>query len=198
MTRIQLLDGTRNVQYGRALIPSFSEIAKYREVFVSPKPGFVDILGYRKVQVATSKSVNAQRGQTNLRILLNTLLRDNNHLIGQYSITLVQSDLYSPGINWCFGITVPDNYGGCHIVVSTFRIKQRSLLSHIVTHELGHAFGVASRGRNNTEENLGSHCTNSRCIMQQKLSLPEMEAHAKRLSLEKDKFCPECQEELRK
>jgi hypothetical protein len=52
MTRIQLLDGTRNVQYGRALIPSFSEIAKYREVFVSPKKGFVDILGYRKVQVA--------------------------------------------------------------------------------------------------------------------------------------------------
>jgi hypothetical protein len=34
--------------------------------------------------------------------------------------------------------------------------------------------------------------------MQQKLSLPEMEAHAKRLSLEKDNFCPECQEELRK
>ena len=47
----------------------------------------------------------------------------------------------------------------------------------------------------NTEMNLGSHCTNL-CVMEQKLTGPEMTAQARRLLNNKNKFCYDCQTEL--
>ncbi len=197
MALIELLDGTKDIKHGKALIKSFAEHAKYRKITLTSAPGSIDIPRYNLVKDAERKAYNPSRGKTHFYNLLNNLLNDSRvDLVGKKSFTLIESDLYADGLNWCFGAVVPDGYNGAHLILSTYRLNEPDLLSHVGTHELGHMFGAASAGRKNTEENLGSHCTNL-CVMQQKLTVPEMKAHANQLAYKQDKFCPECASELR-
>jgi predicted Zn-dependent protease len=198
MVLIELLDGTREMKYGKALIDAFAEHAKYRELRLTSAPGSVDIPRYNLVIDAERGAYNPRRNQTHIMNLLDNLLGDSRiSIAGRKSFTLIESDLYADGLNWCFGAVIPDTCYGKHLVLSTYRLNDPDLLAHVATHELGHMFGAASPGRRNTEENLGSHCTNL-CIMQQKLSVPEMKVHARRLAYQQDKFCPDCAYELRR
>jgi len=198
MTLIEFLDGTNDMKYGEALIKSLAEHAKYREIQVSSAPGSIDIPRYNLVRDAEKNAYNYGRKQVHTTNLLRNLLEDSRiDLIGKNSFTLVESDLYDDGLNWCFGVLVPDFYSGQHLILSTYRLRDTDLLTHVAIHELGHMFGAASQGRRNTEENLGNHCTNL-CIMQQKLSVPEMKAHVRQLADREDKFCFDCISDLRR
>jgi predicted Zn-dependent protease len=74
----------------------------------------------------------------------------------------------------------------------------------VYLHELGHMFGAAPRGRTNTEENLGSHCLNDYCVMQQKLTVPAFSEHDNKIAsrIENDLldswFCEQCQDDITK
>jgi predicted Zn-dependent protease len=117
------------------------------------------------------------------------------NIAGKYTLTLTEKDLYSTGKNWCFGVSASDTANGNHILISTYRLDTQQFFVHVVTHKLGHMFGAASKDRRNTEENLGSHCTNF-CVMKQRLTIGYTKAHARRLASRQDKFCYDCQEEL--
>jgi predicted Zn-dependent protease len=198
MTLIHLLDGTTEQKYGIALRSSFSEIAKYQRIQVSTTPGGIDLPGYRLVKKAERRVCNYKRDQVNLKYLLRDLLNGpRKDLIGQNSFTLIEKDLYDNHLDWCFGAVISDKEQGKHLVMSIYRFNDPRTLAHVATHEFGHMFGAASRGRSNTEMNLGSHCTNV-CVMQQKLTGPDMDKQAKRLSSRDNKFCYQCQEELKK
>jgi predicted Zn-dependent protease len=198
MALIEFLDGTRDLKHGKALIKSFAEHAKYREMQLTSAPGSVDIPRYNLVRDAERRAYNPSRNQTHINKLLEELLNDSRiNIFGQKSFTLVESDLYSDGLNWGFGAVVYDVRDGAHLILSVYRLNEPNLLAHVATHELGHMFGAASPGRRNTEEILGSHCTNL-CVMQQKLSVPDMKAHARQLEYKQDKFCPDCISELRR
>ena len=197
MVLINLFDGTRNPKFGKALMKSFTEIAKYQEIQVSTKPGGIDIPSYNLIKNSENITYNSNRNQVHLTNLLKSVIKNSNqNIIGKKSFILTEYDLYDNGLNWCFGSVIPDIKGGSHLVMSTYRIKDLKTIAHVATHEFGHMFGAASEGRRNTEENLGSHCTNL-CIMQQKLSVPEMTNHANQLSNRKNKFCYDCEQELR-
>ncbi|MBT4805194.1 hypothetical protein HON71_03405 [Candidatus Woesearchaeota archaeon] len=196
MTLINFFDGTRDPKYGRAILKSFQEIEKYLPLTVSAIPGQTDIPGYNLVKGLESRAYNPRRNQVHLKSLLNQLLSRNQNLEGQKSFILTEADLYDTNLNWCLGAVYGDRKGGSQLIMSINRINNARTLAHVATHEFGHMFGAASQGRRNTVSNLGSHCTNL-CVMQQKLFVPEIEALAGRLVNKKDKFCYDCQTELR-
>jgi predicted Zn-dependent protease len=87
------------------------------------------------------------------------------------------SDIYADEkTNFVFGSSDKD----LPVILSTFRFKGLSekercqCLKTVAMHELGHVFGLPSVGRNKNVENLGEHCTNSRCIMRQGLNVPDL------------------------
>ena len=197
MTLINFFDGTKDPKYERALLRSFQEIEKYQHLTVSAIPGQTDIPGYNLVKGLESRAYNPQRNQVHRRSLLQELLfNSGQNLEGQKSFILTEADLYDDNLKWCFGAANGDYKGGSHIILSTRRFNGPRTLAHVAIHEFGHMFGAASQGRRNTEMNLGSHCTNL-CVMQQKLIVSEMEAQARRLLNRENKFCYECQTELR-
>jgi len=197
MPTIQLFDGTTTSKFGKALVKSFAEIAKYQRILVKPKPGSVDYQGFSIVKQAVSIAYDYNRSQVRYSTLLETILNNPNvNAKGKLTITLTEFDLYDKGLNWCFGTSCSDGYGGKHIVASTSRIPDIDTLAFVVTHELGHALGAASPGRSNTEKDLGSHCTNT-CIMEQKLTVPAMRIQAKLLSNKYNKFCHQCADEIK-
>ncbi len=196
MPRIKLFDGTRDSKYGIALMRSFAEMAKYQRVIVNPKPGSIDIESFDLVEMAARRAYHPRRGQVHYLDLLNGVLEHaNTKETGKNTFILTDKDLYADNLNWCFGSLVPDSVGGRHLVMSTYRIPDLETLAHVAIHELGHMFGAASSGRRNTVENLGSHCTNF-CVMEQRLSVPEMTEQARLLADRDNKFCYQCQHEL--
>lgn len=197
MALIELFDGTEKSELGRALIPAFAEMAKYLKMQVRPQPGSLDLARYALVKKAEEEAYNSSRDQVNYRILLESVLNSPQvNAAGKYTFTLSESDFYADELSWCFGGVIPDSKGGRHLVMSTYRLPDLDTLAHVATHELGHMFGAASPGRRNTEENLGSHCTNL-CIMQQKLSVQEMSRHYRQLAGKQNKFCSQCGDELK-
>ena len=196
MARIKLFDGTTDSKYGNALISSFTEIAKYQQVIVNPKPGSIDIESFDLVEMAARRAYHPRRGQVHYLDLLNGVLEHaNTKEMGKNTFILTDKDLYADNLNWCFGSLVSDSAHGRHLVMSTYRIPDLETLAHVATHELGHMFGAASAGRRNTEENLGSHCTNF-CVMEQELTIPDMVKQARLLAGRSDKFCYQCKREL--
>jgi len=197
MARIELFDGTRDQKFGRALVNALQEHAKYQKMQIRPTPGEIDIQGFSIVNLAERMAYNPQRGQVYYTKLLDGVLNGSEaRTLGKNTITLSEKDLYTDRTGWCFGCVSVDERGGQHLAMSTYRIPNRETFVHIATHELGHMLGAAREGRKNTVENFGSHCIN-KCVMEQRLSIPEMINHAKSLRNQSDKFCYQCQSELR-
>ncbi len=198
MALIHLFDGTTDPRYGQALIPAFAEHAKYREIRCTPSPGGIDMLTYEIVKAAEKESWNAARGQADiLQFVPGVLNRVGTEFLGAYTFTLTEKDIYAGDLNWGFGCVLPDDIGGKHLILSTHRFKDLAALTHTAIHEMGHMFGAAQPGRRNTERNLGNHCTNL-CVMQQKVTVPEMEKYVALLASRQDKFCTDCQTDLRR
>lgn len=63
----------------------------------------------------------------------------------------------------------------------------------VIWHELGHILGMAADlNRTNTEDNLGPHCTNPGCVMQQGLSVSEWVKHAREAKQAQQIYCQQC------
>lgn len=96
--------------------------------------------------------------------------------IPQLPILITKQDLYgSYGnrlLNFCLGVSDEDS----PMIVSVARfLDERGQLDvegfkTVVMHEFGHTIGLTREGRVNTNENLGAHCMDAGCIMQQESS----------------------------
>jgi predicted Zn-dependent protease len=198
MPTIRIIDGSRDVKFGKALLPALGEIAKYQRVILyGPQPGSCDIPGYNVVQNAERIAYNASRNQVDSRKLALCVLNNPSvkYQDGIDTIILSEKDFYNYRVDWGFGSATRDNRSNGILAVSTYRLQDLQAFTHVVTHELGHLYGAASKGRSSTEEKLGSHCTNL-CIMQQKLSVPDMIVHVRQIGQLQDKFCTQCQHDL--
>ena len=198
MARIKLFDGTVDLKNGLALESALKELSHYQRVEISPYPGKIDIPGYQFVKELERTAYDFRRQQVNLDIFLRKFgqIHPNKDPNSQ-NIILLEKDIFWPGLNWCFG-QCGNESGQNYVIVSTARIKEGLSLKDWLCHELGHMYGAAKRGRSNTTESLGSHCTNDLCVMQQKLSVQEAIKYTNKRRLNNaSTYCPQCQDELR-
>lgn len=125
---------------------------------------------------AKVKAMEQGRWQTRGQISINQLWDDMSSdpyckKIPQWSILVTKHDLYADGLNFCLGVSKENAFS----IVSTARCLNRDNtlnvegLKTLVMHEFGHLIGLTHEGRVNTSEQLGSHCTNDGCIMQQRM-----------------------------
>jgi len=90
--------------------------------------------------------------------------------IPQWQILITKQDLYGHGVNWCLGRSEEDQ--GC--IVSTARFLRENEFDledfkTVLMHEFGHIISLTNEQRVHTEEQAGPHCTNTGCIMQQRM-----------------------------
>jgi predicted Zn-dependent protease len=134
-----------------------------------------------------SHAWNEQRKQMNMEKMACSLEAPST------SIVIVEEDLYYEGLNWCFGASMGDG----SIIMSTRRLRRSNHITDLVGHELGHKLGIPSTGRSNTEELLGTHCTNDLCVMQQKMTVKDaVDYWERRLASGAGLYCRQCLEEL--
>lgn len=72
-----------------------------------------------------------------------------------------------------------------------------AMIRRLLAHEVGHLFGLCQKGRRNTIQKLGTHCTNL-CCMRQGLSLNEWAEQTRQEDVMKygARFCRDCKNEL--
>lgn len=200
MANIEVFDGTRNPVYGKVLKGALQELALYQPVYCSPKDlDGLDVHSYNLIKNIESRAYNHYRRQVNLDDVLE--MADKTPEIGKNNnkqkIILLEKDVFGPGLNFGFGAYTPYN-GKDYTILSMARIQNINQLFDLFAHEIGHMYGAASPGRSNTEENLGSHCLNDLCVMQQKNSVKEAIEYAnKRHRAGAMAYCPQCENELR-
>ena len=199
MANINLFDGTSNLHTGSVFLKALGELSNYQRVLVSPIPGKIDLPGYYFVKELVRFSYEPRRKQVNLNTFLQRFEMINpNRNPNSQNVILLEEDIFRPGLNWCFGESGNLNNQN-YIVVSTARIENERELQDWMCHELGHMYGAARKGRSNTIEALGSHCTNDLCVMQQKVSVKEAREYTKmRELLNAPTYCPQCQNDLRR
>ena len=142
-------------------------------------------------------------GQISIDALYRDLLTDPYaKKIPQIQVLLTKHDLYgtqSNGrlLNFCLGVSEENAFS----VISTARfIKPNGRFDQegfktVVMHEFGHAIGLTRRGRKNTYEQLGSHCADENCIMQQQMNGDFSEITRRRLIFKAHglpPICPDC------
>lgn len=156
-----------------------------------------------------ASGINIKNGiiKVNGQISIDTLYNDLSNdpyakRIPQIQILLTKHDLYgtqSNGrlLNFCLGVSREDAFS----IVSTARfIKPDGTFDQegfktIVMHEFGHAIGLTQEGRNNTYEQLGPHCADENCIMQQRLDGDFSDITRRRLIFKAHDLppiCPDC------
>ncbi len=199
MAKVRLFDGTVDLKNGLALEGALKELAHYQKVEVSPYPGKIDIPSYNFVKELERTAYNSQRKQVDLDIFFERFREINpNRDSSSQNIILLEEDIFRPNLNWCFGQSGIEN-GQNYVIISNYRITRNGLsLKDWICHELGHMYGAAKKGRSNTTESLGSHCTNDLCVMQQKLSISEAINYAnERRAKNAPTYCPQCQNDLK-
>ncbi|MBN1924016.1 MAG: hypothetical protein JW791_04640 [Nanoarchaeota archaeon] len=210
MIEVLLMDGTQDSQAENALKVAVDELAKCVGLVNLKGTGYNPQM-YNLVKSLESKSYDSRRRQVNTEeLILNAY--DKTKAFPGLVVIATDQDLFSPGINWCFGTSTgcyeTDNLGRRvnerdYIIGSKSRMQSFGELVFLFAHEMGHKFGAAPSGRRNTVENLGSHCTNNNCIMQQNVNLNEAIRYAQRLykKLERGEidslFCNQCGQDLR-
>jgi len=117
------------------------------------------------------------RGQISIDQLYDDLSSDPfAKKIPQMSLLITKHDLYgtqSNGqlLNFCNGVTKEGNFA----IISTARFIDENnnfdieRFNSVVMHEFGHLIGLTPNGRNNSYEQLGTHCSNGD-IMEQDMS----------------------------
>jgi len=111
-------------------------------------------------------------------------------------------------LNFCFGHAL-----GRITIISMVRFEslkareQEIVLGGLIMHELGHLYDLASDGRRqNTEYNIGMHCTDRNCVMHQGLSRDEItrnflgvERHTRLMTdIKLRYYCPLCVGDIEK
>ena len=154
------------------------------------------------IENARLRAAREGRWQTKKQISIDQLCKDLTDdpyraQIPQWSVLVTKHDLYGTTIddfgrprklNYCLGVSHENQFS----IISTARfLDAYSRLDiegfkTVVMHEFGHLIGLTKEGRVNTNEELGSHCTNDGCIMQQRMDcdysfLTRFRLEAKRL-----------------
>ena len=116
--------------------------------------------------------------------------------IPQWQILITKEDLYGRGVNWCLGRSEENK--GCIISIARFLDSNNKLdiegFKTVLMHEFGHIIGLTNENRVHTEKNLGAHCTNDGCIMQQRLDGDFREITQERLRKKRNGQPPICQD----
>jgi len=207
MVDLLLYDGTKDLKSGKILGYALEEIARFYRggIDVTPEPGTWDIPRWTIVDNIVKNNFRPKRNQVHYKEIRHDLRNvpeiANNP--DSKKIVLIESDLYDGSsrgdLSWCFGGCDSNNE---YIIVSTARITDPIHELGVYLHELGHMFGAAPCSRSHTEENLGSHCTNDYCVMQQKLTVPEFSEHDNEIAdmIENGSrdswFCEQCQDDI--
>ncbi|MDD5626837.1 MAG: hypothetical protein PHW01_02380 [Patescibacteria group bacterium] len=118
-----------------------------------------------------------------------------------YDVVVIWNDMYSgeEDNNFVIGLALPDT--GTVISINRFlqldlKLQLECIKTEII-HEVGHVFGLLPKDRkDNIEEKLGKHCTNT-CVMRQGLRLPDDWVAMTHDRLRFGPFCQECQRDLR-
>lgn len=144
------------------------------EIFLSPYESIDWYIEGAKLR-AEQDGRWSTRKQISIDQLLEDLLKDPyREKYPQLSILLVKEDLYgSVGngrlLNFCLGV---NNQGCCIISTARFLDSNNCLKKEefktVLMHEFGHAIGLTPEGRKNSTENLGTHCLDEYCVMQQR------------------------------
>ena len=116
-------------------------------------------------------------------------------------VLIVSRDLTYDRLKCCFGLS-----GGHGTVQSVYRYRnlndfdeRRMAIKTAVWHGLGHVFGMAADSkRTNTEDRLGSHCTNCGCAMRQATDYKECIQRAKDVKYAGTIYCSQCIDDVRK
>jgi predicted Zn-dependent protease len=199
MAIINIFKGTRkpiNNTLGNAL----AELAKYQDVKVSPKLGEIDMIGYRLAHELEKSSMARGRNQVDLDTFVTKFLQrpEIYRRPNTQKIVLLERDIFAGRLNWCFG-QYRQQQGINMVLLSTARIANNQHFYDLLTHELGHMYGAARKGRSNTVGNLGSHCINDLCVMQQKTSVDESLRYVQqRHRANASTYCGQCKDDLRK
>ena len=193
---IYILNGSRKLDIG-ILLGVIRELDSIRAVNIQQVKNVESFLDN-----IVEETFERKREQTHYDRLLRKInaTKELNNLWREGKLIIVDTDLYSDSTNnWCFGGFCPTKYGLGYLLVSTARFEDNTLAKQVLHHEIGHMFGAPSEGRTNTIEELGLHCTNDLCAMQQKITVSEARKYAHKIE-KKDLFpyCLQCTEDIQK
>ncbi len=194
--RIKLYDGTRTPDFGKLLLDVLFELDDSlnpaNKIKISPLPGKADLPGYRLITRCANQAKTG--GKVNINTLVDILKKVPE--VGMHNVVLLNNDLCANRVNWCFGVQTWSNTGLSFLIASDYRAKDKVHLKHILAHELGHMFGAPSDRRSNITSNLGTHCTNYGCVMQQQTTIESSLKYARERS-GLPLYCPQCIEDMR-
>lgn len=149
----------------------FKEVLPNGNICLKPYESVEWYIGRAKIK-AMQQNRWQTRGQISIEQLWDDLSSDPYcKKIPQWSLLVTKHDLYADKLNFCLGVSKENAFS----IVSTARFIDRNNrldvegLKTIVMHEFGHLIGLTHEGRANTTEQLGIHCTNDGCIMQQRM-----------------------------
>ncbi len=197
MANIRLFDGTRNINLGLAMRQPLAELAATQAVKINPRPGTLAVRDYQLVKSIESRSTHRKRGQVNLDQFIAymgtiPLIRKDP----RSKLFMLETDLFREGLNWCYG-QMSISHGSGLVILSAARIRSKEHWQDLIAHELGHLYGAAPRGRSNTVMNLGSHCINDLCVMQQHTDMREAERYAQRRhAAGAPAYCGQCLQDM--
>jgi hypothetical protein len=189
---IQILNGSNRI--GNEFIMSMiDEIRMLRPVDTDQVPK-----GALCVKQAVKDVYQPKRDQADIIELANELHSRGLHHIMEPKLIVTDTDLYGANAHrWCFGGFIKEKHTAGYLILSSARLDTESLARIVFRHELGHLFGAPRKGRTDTYELLGTHCSRSNCTMQQCMSVEEAKQQARRIeSSGAYHYCPQCTNDI--
>jgi len=220
MAQLVVYDLCSDTAFGRQLESALKTHAMFRNIEAEPQPGTHDAEVRSRLQDLLQICHHPNRG-SGLGTLNGGQFIDSFHqrllgrlqqglmtlqdVFGSQRVILVDEDIFSDETNWMFGLAVDAQVtiaGQVQpplktLILSRARLRTAEMQYDMFCHELGHMFGAPSEDRDNTEKNLGTHCTNALCVMQQSLSVEALRRLSEaRVQASAPAFCSQCRMDL--
>ena len=191
--KILFLDGSRKLNV-EVVIAALSDIDKIRELEIEYFECSDMIDDFAR------QAYNPKRDQLKAIKFLHKMHNTGLGRCQEGKLIITDYDLYDetdPDSKWFFGGFNGTNHGLGYITLSTARLQDEVHARDLVRHEAGHMFNAPSKGRNNTYELLGLHCSNDLCVMQQKDTVPSSIKYAHLRARKKSRvFCNQCEKDI--
>ncbi len=208
MHEIVLIDGCQDDEPGKVLYGVLTHMGAIVGIIHTDKTaGGLDLDGYAIARGLVRQSYDDVRKQVDAQALVGNIVKDpfvKRQNPNAKIVVLVPESFYAnhDGKDLTYVHGGRFSFKGRDIVVMStnkFYDKKGKFdpmhFGYIMTHELGHLFGAVSNSRRtNTEENLGTHCTND-CVMRQEDGHSRETAHS--FGRVGKTFCNQCKTEMR-
>lgn len=138
--------------------------------------------------------------QINVNDFINLFYEEPWQVTPHWEVAVVNTDLCDDGTEFVFGVTQPNFASSVQSVrrmidgIPSGKLRTE-VVRRLLRHEAGHMFGLPGWNRRNTEEKLGTHCTNI-CTMRQGMSLPEWISLTQEEIRNQVHFCTDCHNAL--